>query len=67
MLYSKLKKMMRKKGKTVRVLAEDAGVSASTILRLSKSEGIEGSNLYTLKKISIALGCRVKDLVDDKK
>ncbi|MDR3179405.1 MAG: helix-turn-helix transcriptional regulator [Holosporaceae bacterium] len=57
---------MHKRCKTMRELSVKSGLSASTILRLSRNDGIKGTTLRSLKKISIILECRVKDLVDDK-
>jgi DNA-binding Xre family transcriptional regulator len=56
---------MEQKGKTLRGLAEEVGISDRTILRARKDELIGLCKLETLGGIARALGVKTKDLYEE--
>lgn len=65
MYYSNIKTLMEQKGKTLRGLAEEVGISDRTILRARKDELIGLCKLETLGGIARALGVKTKDLYEE--
>jgi len=57
--------LMEKKGRTLRGLAAEIGISDRTILRARKHELIGLCKLETLGGIARALGVRTKDLYEE--
>jgi len=64
MLTSNVKKIMEKKGISLRVLMRISGVSKQTIERARENTIIQCS-LDTLQKIANGLDCKVKDLFEE--
>ena len=64
MITSNVKKIMEKKGITIREMVEKTGLADVTILR-SRRELIVKCRIETLESIANCLGCRVKDLFDE--
>ena len=62
---SNIKILMEKKGKTLRGLADETGISDRTILRARKDELIGVCKLETRGAIAKALGVKTKDLYDE--
>ena len=63
---SNIKTLMERKGKTLRGLAEETGISDRTILRARKHELIGLCKLETLGAIAKALNVKTKDLYDER-
>jgi len=64
MFTSKVKGLMKSKGKTVRELSQETGIAPRTIMR-ARGDMIGRCTLDTLATIAGALGCRVKDLFEE--
>lgn len=62
---SKVKEIMKKKGVTIRELAERCEVSAATINKARQDEGISECRLSTLGHIADALGVKAKRLFEE--
>jgi len=65
MISSNVKKKMEEKGITIREMVEKTGLADVTILR-SRRDQIVKCRLETLESIANCLGCRVKDLFEEK-
>lgn len=66
MITSNLKRLMEERKISIRTLVYETGISNMTILRARK-DGIAQCRLSTLEVIADYLGCRVKDLFDERK
>jgi transcriptional regulator with XRE-family HTH domain len=62
---SNVKEIMKKKGVTIRELAEKCEVSAATINKARQDESIAECRLSTLGYIADALGVKAKRLFDE--
>ena len=65
MIQSNVKKIMESKGITIRGMVEKTGLADVTILRARKPM-IAKCRLETLEIIANCLGCKIKDLFDEK-
>lgn len=65
MLKSHVKELMKIRRRTIRPLAEEAGVSFQTVIRAREDESIGTCTLDTLTKIAQALNVEVKDLFSE--
>lgn len=65
MFRSKVREAMDKRGKTLRSLEEETGLSSRTIHRATQDDTIGGCQLNTLAKIGAALGVKTKRLYDE--
>ena len=64
-IRSKVKETMEKQGVTILGLVETTGLSSRTV-RNARSPKIRQCRLETLATIAGALGCRVKDLFEER-
>lgn len=67
MLKSHVKELMKIRKRTIRPLAEEAGVSFQTVIRVREDESIGTCTLDTLIKIAHALDVEVKALFSEMK
>ena len=65
MFTSNVRKLMDKKRKTVRGIAQEIGLSQQTVFRATQDATIGGCQLNTLAKIGAALGVKAKRLFDE--
>jgi len=65
MITGKVRELMVKKGMTIREMAERTGLATETIKR-SRDARIGQCTLNTLAAIAGALGCRAKDLFEER-
>ena len=65
MFTSNVRELMTKKGKTVRDLVKETGMSSRTIQRAVSDETIHKCELGTLSKIGGALGVKTKRLYEE--
>ena len=65
MFTSNVREMMTNKGKTVRDLVKETGMSSRTIQRAVSDETIHKCELGTLGKIADALGVKTKRLYEE--
>ena len=65
MFTSNVRKLMDKKKKTVRGIAQEIGLSQQTVFRATQDTTIGGCQLNTLAKIGTALGVKTKRLYDE--
>ena len=64
-MKSKVKKIMKDKGVTVRSLKQDHGLNFQTIVNAGHDEKILKCQLGTLVKVAEALGVKTKDLYNE--
>ena len=64
MIVSNVKKLMEKKGLTIRGMIEITGLADVTILRARRDQ-IAKCRLETLEIIARCLNCKIKDLFDE--
>ena len=64
MITSNVRKIMEKKGVTIREMVEQTGLADKTILR-ARCGQINQCRIYTLETIADFLDCKVKDLFDE--
>lgn len=65
MITSNLKKIMEEKKISIRTMVYDTGISNMTILR-ARRDGIIQCRLHTLEIIAKYLGCKTKDLYEER-
>ena len=65
MFTSNVRKLMDKKGKSVRGIAQEISLSQQTVFRATQDATIGGCQLNTLAKIGGALGVKTKRLYDE--
>jgi transcriptional regulator with XRE-family HTH domain len=65
MFRSNVREIMDKKKKTVRGIAEEAGLAIGSVHRATQDSTIGGCQLNTLAKIGGALGVKAKKLFDE--
>lgn len=65
MFKSNVRELMDKKGKTIRDVVGDTGVSLGTVHRATQDETIGGCQLNTLARIGEALGVKTKKLYEE--
>ena len=65
MFKSNVRKIMDKKKKTVRAIAEETDLAIGTVHRATQDATIGGCQLNTLARIGGALGVRTKRLYDE--
>jgi len=64
MITSNIKKIMEKKGVTIRKMVQDTRLADVTILR-ARREQISQGRLCTLEVMAEYLGCTIKDLFEE--
>ena len=64
-MQSNLKTIMKEKGITILALSDETGFSSRTIQK-ARDGRIESCTLKTLARIAKALGCKTKDLFDER-
>lgn len=66
--FKTLKKEREEKGLTQKQLSEISGISIKTIQAIEQNErNIDNSKLETLLNLSIALQCKISDLIENPK
>ena len=66
MRESKLRNVRRSRGLTVRQLSEKTGISFRSLEKYESGElNIDGAKLKTLCKITLVLGCKITDILED--
>ena len=66
MRESKLRNVRRSRGLTVRQLSEKTGISFRSLEKYESGElNIDGPKLKTLCKITLVLGCKITDILED--
>ena len=65
MFASNIRKIMKKKSKTIMQIAEETGLSSRTVHRATQDDTIGACQLNTLAKIGGALGVKAKRLFEE--
>lgn len=63
---SKLRDVRRARGLTVRQLSDKTGISFRSLGKYENGQlNIDGAKLNTLVTLSLALGCKITDILED--
>ena len=66
MRESKLRNVRRSRGLTIRQLSDKTGISFRSLEKYESGElNIDGAKLKTLCKITLVLGCKITDILED--